>query len=144
MTGYNSSLLIGFATLLDAEGIGTYLDAGVYPADVVGVFIGITADKPDKAITLMTYPVDDSDLTTVTTGLQIKFRAGRDPNEIEDMSDAVYDLLHNKQHYQVGGIRINLSWRQSGSWIGQDSNQRIERSENFYLLAERVATHQIP
>jgi hypothetical protein len=141
--GYNSKLLTGYGELLEAEGLGVFATTGTYPEDAWGIFLGVTPDKPDRAVTLTTYPVDDTDLTSVTTGLQLRFRAGRDPREVEDMSDAVYDLLHMRSHYVVNGIPINLSWRQSGAWLGQDGNQRIERTENFYLRTEREAPNLI-
>lgn len=142
--GYNSKLLTGFGQLLETEGLGVFATSGTYPDDVWGVFIGMTPDKPDRALTLMSYPVDDSDLTNVITGVQFRMRGGRDPREVENMSDAVYDLLHNRSHYTVNGIHIELSWRQSGAWMGQDANQRVERVENFYMHAERSALNQIP
>lgn len=139
--GYNSRLMTGLGQLLDDQGLGVFATSGTYPEDGWGVFVGLTPDKPDRAITLMTYPVEDTDLTSVITGVQIRFRGTRDPREIENQSDALYNLLHNREHYELGGVPVNLSWRQSGAWMGQDSNQRIERVENFYLRTERVATH---
>lgn len=142
--GYNSKLMTGLAELLAAEGLGTFATEGTYGVDDWGIFLGLTPDQPDRAITLMTYPVDDKDLTTVITGVQVRFRGRRDPREVENQCDAVYNLLHNKQHYYVNGIPIDLSWRQSGAWMGQDGNQRLERVENFYLHAERAAPNQLP
>lgn len=135
--GYNSKLMTSLGELFDSEGLGTFATEGTYPEDGWAVFIGLTPDQPDRAITLMAYPVEDTDLTSVITGVQIRFRGGRDPREIENQSDAVYDLLHMREHYRLGNIPVNLSWRQSGAWMGQDSNQRIERVENFYLRTER-------
>ncbi|QNJ57623.1 tail terminator [Streptomyces phage Keanu] len=137
--GYNSRLLTGLGQLLDAEDLGVFATSGTYPEEGWAVFIGLTPDKPDRAITLMSYPVEDTDLTSVITGVQFRFRGGRDPREIENQSDAVYNLLHNKEHYALNGVSVNLSWRQSGAWMGQDTNQRIERVENFYLRTEREA-----
>ena len=139
--GYSSRLMTGLGQLLDAEGLGVFNTAGTYPADAWAVFLGLTPDKPDKAVTLMTYPVEDTDLTSVITGVQFRLRGQRDPREVENMSDALYDLLHNRQHYQLNGVPVNLSWRQSGAWMGQDANQRIERVENFYLRTERESPH---
>lgn len=135
--GYNSRLMTGLGQLLADNDLGVFSTSGAYPVDQWAIFIGLTPDKPDRAITLMSYPVEDIDLTSVITGVQFRFRAGRDPREIENQSDAVYDLLHNREHYRLGGVAVNLSWRQSGSWLGQDASQRIERVENFYLRTER-------
>lgn len=136
---YNADLLGGYAQLLDDNGIAVYLTSGAYSPAAVAVFIGITPDKPDRSVTLMTYPVDANDLGNTTTGLQVKTRGLRNPNEVTELADSIYDLLHNKQHYAVGGVHVELSWHQSGAWMGQDDQQRIERVDNFYLRAERVA-----
>ncbi len=133
--------MIGVAQLLSDEGLGVFATSGTYPNDQWAIFLGLTPDKPDRAITLMTYPVEDNDLTSVITGVQLRFRGTRDPREVENQSDAVFDLLHNRSHYRVNGIPVNLSWRQSGAWMGQDANQRIERVENFYLRTERESPH---
>jgi hypothetical protein len=135
--------MTGFAQLFASNGIGSFDTSGVYPAGATAIFLGLTPDQPDRAITLMSYPVEDTDLTNVITGFQIRFRGGRDPREVENISDSIYDLLHNRSQYDVNGIHIELSWRQSGSWMGQDQNQRVERVENFYLHAERAAPHQL-
>lgn len=139
--GYNSRLMTGLGQLLHDEGVGVFSTEGTYAADAWAIFIGLTPDQPDRAITLMSYPVEDTDLTSAITGVQIRFRGTRDPREIENQSDAVYDLLHNREHYRVNDIPVNLSWRQSGAWMGQDANQRIERVENFYLRTERESPH---
>lgn len=139
--GYNTRLMTGLGQLLDSQGLGVFATTGTYSVTDWGVFIGVTPDKPDLAITMMTYPVEDTDLTSVITGVQFRLRGLRDPREIENMSDAIYDLLHMRQHYEINGIPVNLSWRQSGAWMGQDTNQRIERVENFYLRTEREAPH---
>jgi hypothetical protein len=139
--GYNTRLMTGVGQLLDDEGIGVFATTGTYAADAWAVFIGLTPDQPDRAITLMTYPVEDTDLTSMITGLQIRFRGLRDPREVENTSDAVYNLLHMREHYRLNDVPVNLSWRQSGAWMGQDQNQRIERVENFYLRTERESPH---
>lgn len=141
--GFNTKLMTGLAQLIHTNGIGVFATSGTYADDVWAIFLGLTPDKPDRAITLMSYPVEDTDLINVITGVQFRFRGTRDPREVENVSDAIYDLIHNKSHYVVNGVPINLSWRQSGAWMGQDANQRVERVENFYLHAERSAPNKI-
>lgn len=145
MTGYNASLLNGYGQLLDTAGVASFSTSGVYAENLTAVFIGVTPDKPDNAVTLMTYPVDSNDHGNAITGLQVKFRGLRTSiTGVIELSDAVYDLLHNKQHYEVNGVHVELSWHQSGAWMGQDDNQRVERVDNFYLRAERVALNNQP
>lgn len=141
--GYNSKLMTGLAQLIQDEGLATFATTGTYPPEAWGLFIGLTPDQPDRACALMSYPVEDTDLAVVITGVQFRLRGSRDPREVENMSDALYDLFHNRSHYVVNGIHIELSWRQSGAWMGQDANQRVERVENFYLHADRSAPSKI-
>lgn len=141
--GYNVDFLDGIAKMFQAFAIGVYRPSGVYLPDEVAITMAVTPAKPDKNITITTYPVEDTDLTTVITGLQCRIRSGRDPRVAEATADAIYDLLHNKRHYMLGPIHVELSWRQSATWLGQDSDQRMERVENFYFRAERAAPNQI-
>lgn len=141
--GYNTKFMTGLCQLIDTEGLAVYADSGVYDSEDWGLFLGLTPDQPDRAITLMSYPVEDTDLTDTITGIQFRIRGRRDPTEVENMADALYDLLHNRSHYYVNGVHVELSWRQSGAWMGQDTNQRIERVENFYARTQRESTHKI-
>lgn len=140
---YNVDFLDGLASLMDAAGVGVYKPTGVYdPADK-SITFGLTPLAPDMNFTITTYPVNDTDLTTVTTGVQFRIRGDRDPRTAEGMADDLYNLLHNRRHYKLGPISVELSWRQSAAWLGQDTDQRTERVENFYFHAERAAPHQI-
>lgn len=142
--GFNSDIFDGLAKLLQSANIAAYKPTGVYAANETAITFGVTPDKPDRNITITTYPVADADLTTVTLGVQFRMRAGRDPRDLENLSDSVYDLLHNKRHFQLNSVHVELAWRQSAAWLGQDSSQRMERVDNFYLHAERASPHQIP
>lgn len=141
--GYNVNFLDGLATLMNSRGIGVYKPTGVYVEPEKAITIGVTPMEPDRVFTMTTYPVIDTDLTTVTTGVQFRIRGDRDPRTAESMADDLYDLLHNRQHYMLGPIHVELSWRQSATWLGQDTDQRMERIENFYFRAERAAPNQI-
>lgn len=142
--GFNSSLLQGMAQMLADNEFGEYSETGTYAEPDTGIFIGTDNGRLTHTITIGSYPVEDTDLTAVIVGMQFRIKGGRDPLGIEDVSDKLYDLLHNKQHYKLNGIHVNLSWRQSGTWIGQDSDQNMERVENFYLRAERLAPNKLP
>ncbi|HEY8985674.1 MAG TPA: minor capsid protein [Streptomyces sp.] len=140
---YTSSLLDGIGALLDAAGIGTFDPDHVFVEGETGIFRGVMPDTPERAIAMTAYPVEDTDLTDAITGVQFRMRAGRDPDAIDDLADALFDALHNRQHYQVGGIHISLSWRQSQAWIGQDAHGRMELTSNFYFRTVRPGTNLI-
>jgi hypothetical protein len=140
---YTSSLLDGIGGLLQEAAVGIYSPDAVIGPDATGIFRGVVPDEPDRAIGMTAYPVADDDTTNAITGVQFRMRAGRDPDEIDDLADAVFDAFHNRQHYACGGIHVALSWRQSQAWIGQDAHGRMELTSNFYFRTVRSGSHLI-
>ncbi|MEV4335765.1 minor capsid protein [Streptomyces sp. NPDC049590] len=138
MSTHDVDLLTGIATLLAAEGIGIYAPDDVLPADGTGIVLGRVPDGPDRIIGLTPYPVADDDTTDAITGIQVRMRAGTDPTDLVQLATDVFDALHNRQHYQLGGIHVVLSWRQSQAWIGQDDQGRMELTSNYYIRTTRT------
>jgi hypothetical protein len=143
VSGYTSSLLDGLAVLLQEAGVGVFDPDAVIEDPATGIFRGVMPDSPERAIGLTAYPVEDTDLTDAITGVQFRIRAGRDPDAVDDLADAVFTALHNRQHYKAGGIHVALSWRQSQAWIGQDAKGRMELTSNFYLRTVRSGPYLI-
>jgi hypothetical protein len=142
VSGYTSSLLDGLAALLAAEGVGVFRPDAVIDEQETGIFRGVMPAAPDTALGLTAYPVEDTHLTDTTTGVQIRMRAGRDPDAVDDLADAVWTVLHGREHYDAGGVHVELSWRQSQAWIGQDEHGRMELTSNYYLRTTRPGPHQ--
>lgn len=140
---YTSSLLDGIAGLLAEAGVGVFRPDGVVADPETGIFRGVMPDSPERALGLTAYPVEDSDLIDAVTGVQVRMRAGRDPDAIDDLADAVFDVLHNRRHYELGDVKVVLSWRQSQAWIGQDTRQRMELTANYYFRTTRSGPHLI-
>lgn len=143
MSGYTSNLLDGIAGLLAEAGVGVWRPDDVIEDPDTGIFRGVMPDKPDRALGLTAYPVEDTDLTDAITGVQIRMRTGRDPDAIDDLADSVWGVLHNRRQYRVGDIYVALSWRQSQAWIGQDTQGRMELTANFYFRTVRSGSHLI-
>lgn len=139
--GHTSSIVTGLAELLDSAGLGVFRPDGVYEDDEVGIFLHRMPEAPDKAYAITPYPVEDTGLTDVTDGLQIRMRAGPDPRELLDMADAVRDLLHMREGLVVGGVRLSLIWRDSQAPMGQDEHGREEISSNYYARSSRPSAH---
>ncbi|MCG0062237.1 minor capsid protein [Streptomyces tricolor] len=134
---HDVDLLQGIAVLLATEGIGTYAPDDVLPADGTGIVLGRVPDGPDRIVGLTPYPVADDDTTDAITGIQVRMRAGTDPTDLVQLAADVFSALHNRQHYQVAGVHVALSWRQSQAWIGQDDRGRMELTANYYLRTVR-------
>ncbi|MYW48884.1 hypothetical protein GT346_42665 [Streptomyces sp. SID161] len=129
--------------LLATEGVGVYSPDDVLPADATGILLGRVPDGPDRAVGLTLYPVADDDTTDAITGIQARLRAGTDPIDVLQLATDVFSVLHNRQHYEVVGVHVALSWRQSQAWIGQDDRGRMEMVSNYYFRTVRSGPHLI-
>ncbi|WP_318202965.1 minor capsid protein [Streptomyces sp. SCL15-4] len=143
MSTHDVDLLTGIAVLLAAEGVGVYSPDDVLPADGTGIVLGRVPDGPDRVIGLTPYPVADDDTTDAITGIQARIRAGTDPADVVQLADDVFAALHNRRHYEAGGVHVALSWRQSQAWIGQDERGRLELSSNYYFRTTRSGPYLI-
>ncbi|MGY0023757.1 minor capsid protein [Streptomyces sp. YJ-C3] len=142
MSGYTSTLLDGIAVLLADAGAGVFRPDGAIADEETGIYRAVIPAAPDRALGLTAYPVEDTHLTDATTGVQIRMRAGRDPDAVDDLADAVFNVLHGRENYDAGGVFVELSWRQSQAWIGQDEHGRMELTSNYYLRTTRPGPHQ--
>lgn len=140
--GFSKDLLDGTAGLLDTGGVGAYRPNGPpFTAGETAIVLSSTPDAPDRVLCLTTYTVDDSDLTDAVMAVQVKMRAGTDPRGVLDLSDAVFDALHNRRSLIVGTTHVELMWRQSETSMGQDVHGRDTRSANYYAQLSRAAAH---
>lgn len=140
--GYSADLADGLAQLLMDAGIGVYRpDGPAYTATETGITIASVPDTPDRLITITDYTVEDTDLADATTGMQVRMRAGPDPRDVMRLSDAVFDLLHNRRRFLLSSVYVGLCWRQSETPMGVDVHGRIERSANYYLRTTRAASN---
>lgn len=141
--GFTSRLLAGLAEHLAAGGVGVWRPTGVYQAGETGIFIRAVPISPDRIITLAAYPAGSSPgISNTTVGVQVRLRGGKDPRDVDDLADAVFDLLDSSGPHNWQGVGVSQVYRQSYSSLGQDSNGRWERSENYYLDAERPTVHR--
>lgn len=133
--GWTSRLLTGLAEHLAAAGVGVWRPAGAYTAGEVGITIRSVPQSPDQVLTLAAYPIGSTlpGLADHRTAIQIRIRGTTDPRVCDDLADAVYELLDGASRLAWGGIAVVQVWRQSYTSLGDDTNGRWERSENYYL-----------
>lgn len=141
MSGYTSQLLDGLAQLIADEGLAVYRTDGTYAEGETAITFSVMPDAPDQVLCLTAYPVEDTDLTDATTGVQCRMRAGRDPRVLDGLADGLRDLLHNREHFTLGLVHVALCWRQSQAPMGQDAHGRMELSANYYARTIRDAPH---
>lgn len=135
--GYTADLLLGLVDELVTAGLGRYSETTPAGPDDTLIVLRSMPDAPDRVICLTPYPVDDDVTTDTVTGVQVRCRAGVDPVDVLDLGDQVLALLHNRRGYQLRGVRVGVSWRQSEVLLGQDAHGRDERADNFYFRTTR-------
>lgn len=141
--GFTSRLLVGLAEHLHAAGVGTWRATGAYQAAETGICIRAIPQNPERIITLAAYPLGTAlqGMADHLTGVQIRLRGTADPRVCDDLADAVFDELDGLAGARWEEIPIVQMWRQSYTSLGQDGNQRWERSENYYVHAMRPTSN---
>lgn len=139
MSGWTSNLVAGVAELLAAGGAGVWdPDGGVYAPDAVGITQGTIPQSPDRIVCLTPYPVsEEPGSQDVIVSIQVRCRGTRDPSVVDDLADAVRELLHGLTSVVLGGIGVSQVWRNSTAPLGPDQLGRYERTDNYYVQAAR-------
>lgn len=139
---HDVDLLVGVAELLAAEGLGLYSPESALPDGATGIVLGRVPESPDRVIGLTPYPVADDDSTDSVTAIQARMRAGMDPTDLVQLGTDVFRVLHNRRDYRAHGVQVEVSWRNSQAWIGQDAHGRMELTANYYLRTVRSGSLQ--
>lgn len=128
-------LLTGIAQMIGTSGIGVYNPSGVYAATDTGIIFKNMPAKPDRAIVLTAVPL--TDMTMIPVGkmlVQVRTRGlPNNPLDVDDLGDAVFDLLHGVTNTTMGSTHIIQCLRNSSVPMGVDGNQRWERVDHFYI-----------
>lgn len=147
MSGWTSNLLGGIAQLLADAGVGVWHpDGSPYDVgDTVIVVGAVPPAPPERVICLAPYPVSDhASQADVTVGVQIRTRAGRDPRDVLDLDDLVFEQLHGLEQTELGGVRVVQIYRRSSAALGQarDGRDLWERTNNYYVDAMHPTVHR--
>lgn len=143
--GWTTDLITGAAVYLDAQGVGDWRPTGAYQAGETAITQRIIPISPDRLITLAPYPIGTAlpGMADHLTAIQIRVRGiPDDSTDCDDLADDVFDVLDSLGRTTLGGIPIVDMWRQSYTSLGQDTNRRFERSENYYVHAMRPGTNR--
>lgn len=145
MSGHQTNLLTGVATLLAGASVGTWSPTGTYTANQTGIVLMVIPQTPDSIIALSTYPVhSDPALSDSVIGLQVLTRAaGQDPRPGIDLADAIFDQLHGLHDTDLStGVHVVQCLHQGGGSLGQDDLKRWSRSDNYYVTTHRPSLNR--
>lgn len=144
--GFESDLLAGVATLLEAAGVGSWSPSAALSSGATAITLGKLPTNVDAAVSLALYPVtDDPSLSDSVLGLQVMSRTapGDDPRPHLDLSAAVFDQLHGLHDTDLStGVRVVEAERRSGASLGQDDLKRWMRSDNYYVTVHRPSLNR--
>lgn len=142
---YTTDLLAGVAAQLSAAGIGVYhTDPTIpYQDTDTAIVLKTMPATPNRCIVLNLYGTgapEDPQTAVSQLGLQVRCRGLPNPvTDVNDLADAVFLLLHGKQHQQYGSVHANQINRVSTIPMGQDSNKRQEHADNYYVDCDMPA-----
>lgn len=140
-------LLTGIAELLAGAGLGlSWNPAGVYAAGQTGIFMMVMPATPNRVVTLAL--VSNSDDVTMPLGqkmLQVRGRGlPNDPLDVGELLDPIFDVLHNRPTFTIGGQTVIQMNRQVSAPMGQDDARRFERADQYYLDVDAAPTANRP
>lgn len=128
-------LLTGIAHMIADTGIGIFNPSGVYASTDTGIIFKNMPAKPDRAITLTAVPLTDG--VAVPMGkmlVQVRTRGlPNNPLDVDDLGDAIFDLLQNVTDVTMGSTHIIQCLRNSSVPMGVDPSLRWERVDHFYI-----------
>lgn len=139
-------LLVGLAQHLHAAGVGVYNPSAVYnPATTVITMKNLPSTVP-RAIMLTAYgPSDHPTINLTQYRVQVWFRGNpNDSLDVDDLGDSVFNVLHGLEHVDFGTAHVVQALRVSSLPMGEDDNNRHERSDNYAFDVNRPATLNQP
>jgi hypothetical protein len=135
--GHTNDLLAGLGQLLATAGIVNLAGSGpsgVYVDRQTGFGTSNLPDQPDRFVCLTDYPVGDSpNQPLATIGVQVRTRAGDDPDEERDLRDAVYQTLQGRTNLDFGSCHVIQIRRISTAPLGKDASGRWSYAQAYYI-----------
>ncbi|MDQ0854781.1 hypothetical protein QFZ79_002892 [Arthrobacter sp. V4I6] len=136
MAGFRLALLGAIGEYLQTQGVGKW--STPWAATDTAISLDALPASPDKAIAMTLYPVANPGGTDQIMGLQLRIR-GKPNNRTEDKDilDKAEDALHGVRNTTWGGIPIVYVEHRSGTYLGTDTANRPEHTQNYYITLTR-------
>ena len=139
-------LLTGLAETIAGSGIATYRPSGTYLPTETAIVVGASPQSPDRVIMMMCVPMTDA--TMIPMGkwmVQFYFRGlPNNPLDVEDLGDAVFDLMHGATSMVMGSVNIIQCLRQGCVGNGQDASKRWTRIDRYMIDLDTAPTVNRP
>jgi hypothetical protein len=134
---------IAQVTADESDGVITFKSSGKYLANEIGIYSTVMPETPDNAVAMTLYTVSDNlpDAETVIA-CQFVYRS-KSVAVLDSIEDALANVWTARQGGNLGSIKLVMAAWSSGASIGQDSNDRLARSANYYLTVNRPNPNRI-
>lgn len=136
---FTENLLVGLAEWLDAQGLGEWSTAQISAPTGPVISVNRLPDQHDVSIMLTASPVtSDSHLSDSVVNVQVRTRSvapreGGRTTGADNVSDPIFEALHNLRNVDIGGIWVERIDHIGGASMGADDKGRPERSDNYQL-----------
>jgi len=141
-------LLEGIAQYLHDQGVGVYDPDPTHiynPADTVITTKNLPSSVP-RGIMLTAYaPSDHPTLNNSQYRVQFWLRGiPNDSLDVDDLADDIFHVFHGLECKWFGTVYVVQANRTSAMPMGEDDNNRHERSDNYSCDVNRPATINQP
>lgn len=143
------NVMVGIAGLLNTAGVGKFNPSGVYATTDTGIIFKIMPDGtgvPDRVIVLNAFVLTaDVSMPVDRVLLQIAYRGARNnPLDVDDIGDAVLDVLHSATYVPFGSATAAQILFYSSVPMGEDSLTRSTRVDKFFIDLDATPTNLRP
>jgi hypothetical protein len=139
-------LAVGFANLIADSGLGVYNPTGAYAATDTAIVFKDLPPAPNRCIVLTAVPLTDAEVIPLGKVLvQVRLRGNpNDPLDVDDLGDAITDLVHGARNLTFGSTHAVQILRNSSVPMGVDNAKRWTRIDHFYVDLDYPATANRP
>lgn len=118
-------------------------DGSAYPAGpAFGFYRDTSPETKANAITVGEYSIsDDGTLSDSSSGVQFRIES-LDRRRVLNVKDDLLDVFHGRWGGTLGVVTLVSAERLSGTSLGQDSNGRLGRTENYTFNVHRPSAHR--
>lgn len=114
----------------------------VYDDDQIGIYMDTAPELRTTTVTLAEYSVsDDPSLSDSVVGIQVSIWSP-DRDTIKSISSDLFNQFHGLWSTKLGVVSLVSCERSSGTNVGQDSQERPGRTENYYATVHRPSPNR--
>ena len=130
------------AVIFTDLGVGTYSPSTPTTAEPLLTLMNVPS-SPNQLVTLSIYGQVEQHVSIAIGTMSLQVRTRSRPNMWRDCAKAaskVFEFLQGKEGLMLGSIHCPSIERSSFAWLGQDTSQRWERTDNYNIMVDLPAT----